>query len=144
MSQLSKYKRLSKTEKRLFLKVYISMFLIRPVIFLFPFKWYVHWLGVKNKETATTLIKEHQEYILLVKDTLRRIMRYHLFKPKCLAEAIVAKRMLNRKEIPSTLYMGVAKDQNNKMIAHAWLRCGDTIVTGKKGMEKYTVVSKFS
>jgi len=30
----------------------------------------------------------------------------------------------------STLYLGVTYDEKKKMLAHAWLRCGDVFVTG--------------
>jgi hypothetical protein len=39
----------------------------------------------------------------------------------------------------------VAKDINaeEKMKAHAWSQCGDTILTGARGHEAFTVVSVF-
>jgi hypothetical protein len=51
--------------------------------------------------------------------------------------------MLNRRHIDSTLYLGVAKEKGS-LIAHAWLRCGSRYVTGKEGVEKFTVVSTFA
>ena len=43
--------------------------------------------------------------------------------------------------IHSTLYLGVGKDEG-KMIAHAWLRCGQMYVTGGNG-SSYAMVAKF-
>jgi hypothetical protein len=51
--------------------------------------------------------------------------------------------MLTRRQVVSTLYLGVAKEKGT-LIAHAWLRCGTDYVTGKRGMEKFTVVSTFA
>ena len=53
-------------------------------------------------------------------------------------------KMLERRQIESTLYLGTAKDESGKLIAHAWLRSGPFYITGAEGMEKFTVVSKFA
>ena len=49
--------------------------------------------------------------------------------------------MGERGGIHSTLYLGVGKDEG-KMIAHAWLRCGQMYVTGGNG-SSYAMVAKF-
>ena len=64
----------------------------------------------------------------------------------CLAQALTGMAMLSRRGIGATLYLGVAKDGNDPeaMTAHAWLRCGDTILTGAGGAERFSVISSFS
>ncbi|GAE44160.1 hypothetical protein JCM21738_846 [Mesobacillus boroniphilus JCM 21738] len=52
--------------------------------------------------------------------------------------------MLQRRGINSTLYLGTAKDETGKLIAHAWLRSGSYYVSGAEEMNRFTVVSKFS
>ena len=59
-------------------------------------------------------------------------------------KAIAAMKMLERRKIESTLYLGTAKDENGKMIAHAWLRSGPFYITGFEEMERFTVVGKFA
>lgn len=54
---------------------------------------------------------------------------------KCLDQALTAKKMLNKRGLPCTLYMGLKMDEKNEMSAHAWLRCGDRFVTGGNGAE---------
>jgi hypothetical protein len=51
--------------------------------------------------------------------------------------------MLKRRNLHATIYFGLAKDAHNGLIAHAWVRCGSRIVTGKKGMENFTVIAAF-
>ena len=41
--------------------------------------------------------------------------------------------MLERRKIESTLYLGTAKDEDGKMVAHAWLRSGPFTLLGRKG-----------
>ena len=53
-------------------------------------------------------------------------------------------KMLERRKIESTLYLGTGKDEDGSFAAHAWLRSGPYYVTGANGMERYTVVGKFA
>ena len=48
--------------------------------------------------------------------------------------------------LPATLYLAVAQDKAapEKLAAHAWLRCGDSILTGAGVREQFTVVSAFA
>ncbi len=65
------------------------------------------------------------------------------WKPKCLAQAIAGKIMLKRRYIPSALYLGVRKEADRSLAAHAWLRSGDIILTGNYQLDTYTVLSAF-
>jgi hypothetical protein len=53
--------------------------------------------------------------------------------------------VLKKRGIPGVFYLGVAKDEEHKekMKAHAWTQCGDSIITGGRGHEMFTVVSVF-
>ena len=64
---------------------------------------------------------------------------------KCLAQALAAKWMLNRRRLPGLLYLGVAKNPlaPKKLDAHAWVRSGDSVLTGEAGHERFTVVGVF-
>ena len=57
---------------------------------------------------------------------------------------MAAMKMLEKRGIESTLYLGMAKDETGALIAHAWLRSGPFYITGSEGMERFTVVGKFA
>ena len=57
---------------------------------------------------------------------------------------MAAQRMLRRRRLTSTLYLGVAKGEETALDAHAWLRCGRTIVIGGPGHQHYVVVNSFA
>jgi hypothetical protein len=62
----------------------------------------------------------------------------------CLAQALAGSSMLGRRGIASTIHLGVAKiPDSEKLSAHAWLRCGDTLVTGSAGSKAFTPVAAF-
>ena len=69
--------------------------------------------------------------------------KYTFWESQCLVKAIAGMKMLERRGIDSTLYLGTARDESGKMIAHAWLRSGPFYISGAEGMEKFTVVSMF-
>ena len=107
-------------------------------------RWYASWLGQNGVETENAGCDNLQTgQILQVKKAIVRC-RYLIWARKCLVTSIAAKRMLNRRKIPATLYMGVAKNEKGKLIAHAWLRSGDIWVTGGRNRNKFTVVGVFS
>jgi hypothetical protein len=62
----------------------------------------------------------------------------------CLAQAMVGKVMLQRRGVASTLCLGLAKDGGGGLQAHAWLRCGERILTGRRGMTGFTVIASFA
>jgi hypothetical protein len=85
-----------------------------------------------------------EEYIRRISWAIDVLSRRTPWESKCLVQAITAKILLRRKLLPNTLYLGVAKDGNDKMIAHAWTRTGCRIVTGGYGLDAYTVVATFA
>ena len=63
---------------------------------------------------------------------------------KCFEEAIAGKKVLINYDIKATLYLGVAKEGEQNLKAHAWLKSGEVFVTGERGYSNYTVVGFYS
>ncbi|GAB4300113.1 MAG: lasso peptide biosynthesis B2 protein [Marinilabiliales bacterium] len=144
MSFLIKYKKLSAQEKKLFWKAWFWLFVARLNTTFLPSKKYLKKLGRDKTLTSENNMPEHEEYVRILKKSIRRAVKYTPFKTKCLQQAYAGKIILNKANIPSTVYFGLAKDKNNKLIAHAWLRTGNIIVTGEKEKSKFTVVQYIS
>src|SRR5205807_7326381 len=64
----------------------------------------------------------------------------------CLMQALAAAALLRQKEIGSTLYLAVAKDVDapDGMLAHAWLRSGQRVLTGDADRERFTVIASLA
>lgn len=58
----------------------------------------------------------------------------------CLVQALVAARLLKRSGYPVTLQIGVNKDANKQLRAHAWLETHGTIVLGRFDDNSYTSI----
>lgn len=110
-----------------------------------PFSELSDRIGSFQKETeiepcdAKTL-----SYIRDVQYAVMGVCNHTPWESRCLVQALTAKKILNRHGYACTLYMGVGKDQNNQMIAHAWLRCGNRFVTGGNGFLHYAVTGTYA
>ena len=75
--------------------------------------------------------------------SIRAVSRRVPWKATCLVEAASTRIMLNRRGIPSTLWLGVHKEAGGKMAPHAWVTSDGEVVIGGGELEKYTPVSAF-
>ncbi len=109
-----------------------------------PFSKVAPLLGVNMHETTHTVNRENLKIIKNVALAIQIMSRYTFWESKCLVRAIAGMKMLERRNIESTLYLGTARNEEGEMIAHAWLRSGNFFVSGSEGMKKYTVVGTFA
>jgi hypothetical protein len=144
INRLNNFFYLPKVEKQLFWEALVLVFKTRLIIAFYPIRKYSVWLGIQNAESAMENNESFDDELLRIKKAVNRSSKYLLFKRKCLVEAMVAKQLLDKRGIASTIYFGVAKNDKKKLIAHAWLRCGNQVITGKKEMCRFTKVSCFS
>ncbi|UOE96356.1 lasso peptide biosynthesis B2 protein [Alkalihalobacillus sp. LMS39] len=114
------------------------------IIKLVPFSKVAPTLGEHMNETSYTHDSKGKEVQMQVADTITIMSRYTFWESKCLVQAIAAMKMLKRRKIESTLYLGTGKDEGGNMIAHAWLRSGPYVITGSEGKEHFTVVATFA
>lgn len=99
--------------------------------------------GEQDKETSDVIRPWQYRYAALVSKHVNRVAENTPWESKCLVRALTARKLLQEKEIPCTLYLGVGRDEEKKMVAHAWLRAGKMYVTGGDGSE-YATVAKFA
>lgn len=99
-----------------------------------------HW-GEEGKESSEDETKEIYKYAASVSRIVNRICTKTSWESKCLVRALTAQKLLKRKKIHTTMYLG-CRVEDGKMVAHAWLRCGRMYVTGGNG-EGYAVVDRF-
>ena len=118
--------------------------LARLALLLVPFRRLAVHLGTPSHETpAQNLDQAATERARTVGGAVQRAARNLPWDCRCMAQALAGKAMLRRRGLPSTLYLGVAKDEAADLCAHAWLRCGDAVITGGEGADRFTVLSTF-
>ena len=125
----------------LFLEAWLLLHASRVLILFFPFKKIAASLGVLNQESINEIID-----LLIannIKKAIQRASRVTLHSSKCYDQALAGKIMLKRRKLPSTIYFGLSKNDQSNLIAHAWLRFGDQILTGERGHENFTIVAYY-
>lgn len=118
--------------------------LLARIQLLRPFAKTAPRLGVKSMESPEAAGAQELEVARNVTRAIRVMSRCTPWKSTCMVRAVAGLRMLEKRGIESTLYMGVARDRAGKMVAHAWLRSGEQYVSGDDAMQGFVVVEKFA
>ena len=140
----NKFFGISLTDKLMIIEAFFLTGIIRFCILFVPFSKLAKLSGKYNEESVYKL---HDKQIFIgdkVGYIVYLVSKYTPWESKCLVKALTAQTLLRRRKITSTVYLGVAKDQNKKLIAHAWLRCGENIIAGDDERYGFTMVAKFA
>jgi hypothetical protein len=113
-------------------------------LLLLPFRRLAPWLGRHMEVSPESQSAAEQQTVQHVRSAIRVASRHLPWQPQCLAQAIAGTTMLRIRHIDGTVYLGLAKDGDREIAAHAWLRSGSTIVTGAQGSSGHSVVSTFA
>lgn len=141
---LHKFFQLSWADKGLLLEASWWLLLARLTLLLIPFRRIAPRLGILQHQSASTVPAPTAQTAARIGWAIATVARRTPWESSCFTQAIGGKAMLRRRHIQSTLYLGVAKDKTKSLQAHAWLRCGEAILTGQAGHEQYTVLSTFA
>lgn len=109
-----------------------------------PFPKLSRVLGRPMQETPMTGREQDLAKLKKISSIIGLASKHTLWQSQCLVRALAAMRMLERRRIESTLYLGTAKDEKGELIAHAWLRSGSYYISGAEEMKRFTVVHTFS
>ena len=129
-------------EKKTVIEV-VLLLLLGRILLLLPYKYMKQYFGnysIESIEYKTADLRELRR----ISRYIRRIGERLPWKCTCLVNAIAAKIMLRRRKIPSTIFFGMAKDSDDKIAAHAWVKCGDIYVTGEHTEHEYKPVGHFT
>lgn len=127
----------------LFPEAFWRLFRVR-IQLLLPFARIAPRLGIQSQETPEVSRDADIPRIRQITKAIRVISRYTPWKSTCMVRAVAGLQMLEKRGIESTLYMGVARDKQGQMIAHAWLRSGAYYISGDDAMKGFVVVEKFA
>ena len=130
----------------MFFEAFLLLGVMRAAILLLPFRRITTILGLAQGATSSMPAVDMTVDPADVGWAIRAAAARTPWESACLAQALTGMVMLSRRGIAATLYLGVARDEIDPeaMSAHAWLRCGDTILTGAGGVERFSAISSFS
>ena len=140
-------RRVSWHERLLALEAGLWLGAARIAILILPLRRLAPYWGQHMAESPLDDAPEQREFVAAVGRALRTMSHHLPWRCKCLERALAGKMLLRRRGISNTLYLGVAKHDENLvdgMKAHAWLRSGSLIVTGAEGRDRFTIVASFA
>lgn len=128
-------------DKRLTFEVWFWAALFRLVLLFVPVKYLKKHFGALGEESPSDESIESYKQARKIAYHVNRISEHTPWQSKCLVRALTAQKLLTKKQISSTLYLGVKKECE-EMVAHAWIRTGGYYAAGGDG-NGYAVVAKF-
>ena len=66
------------------------------------------------------------------------------WRSDCFPQTIAACMLLKRHGCASTVHLGVERKGDDELTGHAWLTCGETVVTGGEELDRYTEIHRLS
>lgn len=139
-----RYYSIDKTERKILNLIFIWLIYAFVLVRIIPLRWFSHLLGEFNHKIECSLGDNEILLIAMLKKNIRRIKKRMPWKVKCFEEAIAAKKVLEKFNLNSTLYLGVNKNAEKGLRAHAWLKSGDVFITGQKGHKQYAITGFYT
>lgn len=110
-----------------------------------PFSVVARHLGRIDMASLPTSAPSRWPEAQRVSRAIHAISRRTPWTSTCLMQAVAAQRMLRRRSVPSAAYLGIANGNatTDPLLAHAWVRVGDRMITGFCNEDDYRVIAIF-
>ena len=134
MRKIRKFLNLSSGERRLLIRAWILLGVIRLGLELFPFSTLRKLLD-RLRPKLGTFKKEFSEEQLVWSVVI--VSRY-IPKATCLAQALTSQCLLQQAGHQARLHIGVTDSEEGRLKAHAWVESQGRILIGGFDINKYT------
>ncbi|WP_026882526.1 lasso peptide biosynthesis B2 protein [Clostridium akagii] len=142
--KIKKIVKLSWNDKAYLFEAFFISGLVRFAILFVPFKKLASICGKYKEETTMEITDIEKQVVSKVAWAVGEASTRTPWESKCLVKALTAQRMLVKRKISSTVYLGLAKNENKTLLAHAWIRSGQKIITGEREMVAFKEVARFA
>ena len=115
--------------KKLFLQTYITMTLVRLGLLMLPFSRLNDLVG-KSKQLKFLNFASQEVNVNRIVQAVYRSSRHQPGNPMCLARALTTSVLMSIYDFPHEISIGVAKGENGKLKAHAWVMSQDNVIVG--------------
>lgn len=144
MKNILNFLRLPLKIKKILLEASVALLFAKILISFTKLKSITKLLGKSNQLTKGSGKNIDLLKVSEVSYSVQTMSRFTPWESNCLVQACAAKYMLNRRKQQSTVYFGLAKDEQGSIIAHAWVKCGKHFVTGGDGSTHFITTGRFS
>ncbi len=134
MKMFKKFFNLPAKEKQYLFEAALFIYLAKLMLIFLPFRVCLKTLkkGNYNFQPGINNLKSF-------KRAIRRANKLAFWENVCLVQSFAGRWMLQRRNISSTLLIGVKHDNSKKIIAHAWLKVQDFEIVPRG--EEYTTIA---
>lgn len=143
LNKAQQWWRLTPKKRWLLLEAAFWLGVMRVAIRWLSFKHIVRLLrltaGTSPRVPNAEEIKTAQQVRWAVESMAPRIP----WETLCLVQGLAGAAMLRRRKLPLSLYFGVARTEQGEFQAHAWLCCGDEVLTGGAGHQRFSVIATY-
>ncbi|MDB5361025.1 MAG: hypothetical protein JWO51_2322 [Rhodospirillales bacterium] len=150
VSKFLRLGRIGRRQRGLLFEAALWLALARASVLVVPFRHLARRIGhvaapIDGMAAGPSASPSPTE-IELVRDigwAVTRAARYVPFKAVCLPQALAAKMMLRRRNLPGVLYFGAARQATGGLEAHAWVMAAGIEVTGYPEAHSFTPITCF-
>jgi hypothetical protein len=139
MKRLYKFLSLPSRDRRLLIKAALLLGIIRLGLWLLVFQT-LQGLLLRMRWKSARLREADPSSLERIAWAIRVAGRY-VPGVTCLVQALAAQVLLEQEGHPACLCIGVAKDKNGRLQAHAWTESGGKVVVGGGNLSSYTLLS---
>lgn len=143
--RINKFRRLSASDKMIFLETFVVLLLSKITVMVLPFRTVAARLGKLNASSRNDLNEIEQAAAQRIRYAIFAVSANVPWSSVCMDQALAASYMLNRRQVPNTLFLGVRIDDSRKKLdAHAWVECNRKVVVGGQHSCQFKVIAFFS
>ncbi len=139
----SKISRLTLRDYLFFAEAWILLLTAKAIIYFLPMKILAKIIGGYMDKPSDMTKQDDENKIAEIKLAVQRADKYSFWQNKCFNKSVALRMMLNMRNIKNTLYLGVSKEDKDKLNAHAWIKIDDEIIIGGNHSKNYSVVAWF-
>ncbi len=145
-SDLRKLRALRGSDRTLLFQAIGWLGVMRLAIALLPFRRIAKLLRLRQGESPVASEAAPSQRAEHIGWAVRAGATHVMWKSTCFDQALAGAIMLQHRGIAGTIYLGVAKNLGTsaEVAAHAWLRSGESILTGAAGHERFNVIATFT
>ncbi len=132
-----RFMQLDGADRWLLLRATAWLAIARIMLVIMPFRHLSARLSAKSNSTE---IEPDQDLLHRIAYVVSVAANHVPWRSDCFPQTIAARMLLKRHGYPSTIHFGVNRAGKDHLEGHAWLTCGETVVTGGKNLNRYTEV----
>ena len=124
-------------DKWLLLRATAWLAIARIMLVVMPFR---HLSARLSATSNSTQFEPDQDLLQRIGYAVSAAANNVPWRSDCFPQTIAARMLLKRFGYASTIHFGVDRVGEDRLEGHAWLTCGETVVTGSGELDRYTEV----